>query len=381
MRGFRLWFLFAPFSGSEEGCGMSTQRIRVGFIGLNPDSHWAAMAHIPALESLEDRFEVVAVANSTPESGQKTAAALGLKQAFPTPKELVQSPDLDLVVVTVKVPFHHELVSLALNAGKHVHCEWPLGNGLEEAKQLTALAKEKGVVATCGTQMRAAPEIQYLRQMIADGFVGTVLSTTLIGSGGNWGAQAIAEHAYLYDKSNGATMLEIPFAHTLAGLRDVLGDFEDVTGRLVQRRREVQITETGASLPRFDADQIMLHGVLKSGAAVSAHYRGGMSRGTNLLWEINGTEGDILVSGDIGHGQFANMTIKAARNGDEDMKIMPVPEKLTRGLPEGVVARNVAGIYALVAKDILTGSREAPSFADALSLHMLLDRIENGTAE
>ncbi|MCA9615166.1 MAG: Gfo/Idh/MocA family oxidoreductase, partial [Myxococcales bacterium] len=80
--------------------------LRVGFIGLHPDRHWAAMAHLPALKSLGDTFEVVGVANSTPESGRETAKALGLAHAFATPAELVASPDVDVVTVTVKVPHH-----------------------------------------------------------------------------------------------------------------------------------------------------------------------------------------------------------------------------------------------------------------------------------
>jgi predicted dehydrogenase len=78
-------------------------KIKVGFIGLNPDSHWASTAHIPALESLSDDFEVTGVANSTFESAQRTAKALHLKHAFATPQELVSSDEIDLVVVTVKV--------------------------------------------------------------------------------------------------------------------------------------------------------------------------------------------------------------------------------------------------------------------------------------
>ena len=102
---------------------MTDTPIRIGFIGLNPDSHWAAMAHLPALQSLGNTFEIVGVANSTPESAQRTAEALGLKHAFTSPAEFAASPYVDLVVVTVKVPYHFELVSAALNAGKHVYCE------------------------------------------------------------------------------------------------------------------------------------------------------------------------------------------------------------------------------------------------------------------
>lgn len=354
---------------------MSTQPIRIGFIGLNPDSHWAALAHLPALASLKDQFTIVGVANSTPESGQKTAEALSLPIAFATPQELVVSDEIDLVVVTVKVPYHFELVSAALDAGKHVHCEWPLGNGLDEAKKLAALAKEKGVVATVGTQMRTAPEILFLTKLIADGYVGEVLSTTLVGDGANWGAEALAEHAYLFDKANGATMLTIPFGHTLAGVQDVLGSLTEVTGRLMKRRATVRISETGEEVPTSAADQIMVHGEFASGAAFSAHYRGGMSRGTNFLWEINGTKGDIQIKGNIGHGQFANLTIKGATGDERVLQELTPPAELFDGLPEGVIARNVAGIYARIARDIQNGTHEAPSFDDALKLHELLDTI------
>lgn len=354
---------------------MSNNRIRVGFIGLNPDSHWAATAHLPALRSLSDSYEIVGVANSTAESANRTAKALNLPHAFATPQELVQSDEIDLVVVTVKVPYHYELVSAALEAGKHVHCEWPLGNGLEEAQKLAALAKEKGVSATVGTQMRTSPEVRYLRQLIQDGYVGKVLSTSLIGSGGNWGAETDDELYYLFDKSKGATMLTIPFGHTLAGLQDVLGSFANVSGQLVKERDSVYVTDKDEHRPFTAADQILVTGELSSGAAFTAHYRGGMSRGTNLLWEINGTEGDIVVTGNIGHGQFAEMTIKGAHGDEQQLQTLTPPEELYQGLPDGTIARNVAGIYALVAKDIETGSHEAPSFADAVKLHELLDAI------
>src|SRR3546814_1499805 len=102
---------------------MSSTRIRVGFIGLNPGIHWAAMAHIPALEALPNDYEVVGVANTSLASAKRAAQAFGLPLAFENAHALVSSPEIDLVVVTVKVPYHHQLVTAALNAGKHVYCE------------------------------------------------------------------------------------------------------------------------------------------------------------------------------------------------------------------------------------------------------------------
>lgn len=356
-------------------------KIRVGFIGLNPDSHWAWTAHIPALKTLPDDFEVVGVANSTPESGQRTAEALNLKHAFATPQDLVVSDEIDLVVVTVKVPYHYELITSALNAGKHVHSEWPLAKGVDEARELTALAKEKGVLATCSTQMRAAVEVKYLKQLIADGYVGEVLSTTLVGDAGGWGPETVADLAYLNDKATGATMLTIPLGHTLAGVRDVLGEFSDISGRMILRRNQVKVGDTGETITATSEDQIMVNGVLESGAAFSAHYRGGMSRGTNFLWEINGTEGDIQVKAGFGHGQMAQLSIFGAKGDETELKPLTPPADMYEGLPEEVIPRNVRGIYELVAKDIHDNTRNAPSFEDALKLHELLDAIEQSSAK
>lgn len=359
---------------------MTNDPIRVGFIGLNPGVHWAATAHVPALFALPRDFVVSGVANTSLASAQRAAVAFGLPHAFENADALVNSPEIDLVVVTVKVPYHHELVVKALDAGKHVYCEWPLGNGLAEAREMADLAEAKGVVAAVGTQMRVAPEVEYLRQLIADGYAGEVLSTTLVGSGGSWGAETDADHAYLYDNANGASLLTIPVGHALAGLREVLGDFGDLSGNLVNRRKVVRVTDTGEIRPFTAHDQVMAQGTLASGAAISVHYRGGVSRGTNFLWEINGTAGDIQVTGDGGHAQIVQLSIFGAKGDAKQLEPLSPPASAYGGWPSTSVVRNVARIYALIARDIRSGTRTAPSFRDAVALHETIDAIETSAA-
>jgi predicted dehydrogenase len=360
---------------------MTDKPIRVGFIGLNPGNHWAAMAHIPALKALPGAFVVAGVANTSLASARHAAEAFGLPHAFENAQALVDSPEIDLVVVTVKVPHHRALVTAALSAGKHVYCEWPLGNGLAEARELAVLAEAAGVVAAVGTQMRVAPEVAYLRQLIADGYVGEVLSTTLVGSGGPWGGgQTDASRAYLYEKSNGATLLSIPVAHTLAGVQEVLGGIGDLSARLINRRKTVYLTDTGETIPSTADDQVLVHGALESGAAFSIHYRGGMVRGTNLLWEINGTKGDIQVTGAHGHGQMVQLSIRGANGDAKVLAPLTPPAPAYDGWPDNPVAGNVARLYALIAPDIRSGTRSAPSFRDAVALHETIDAIERSAS-
>src|SRR5438034_8859074 len=135
------------------------KRIRVGIIGANPDRGWAAEAHIPALKSLSDDFEITALSTTRRESADAASKLFGVPIAFDNHQDLVSNPAVDVVAVTVKVPYHLELATAALEAGKAVYCEWPLGNGLNEAETLAALAAGRGVRTIVGLQARQAPAI------------------------------------------------------------------------------------------------------------------------------------------------------------------------------------------------------------------------------
>src|SRR5438132_7133400 len=283
---------------------VGAKRIRIGIIGANPDRGWAAQAHIPALKSLSHDFEITALSTTRRESADAASKLFGVPLAFDNHQDLVNRPEVDVVAVTVKVPYHLELATAALRAGKAVYCEWPLGNGLTEAENLAALAKKKGVLAVVGLQARSAPSVAYVRELIKQGYVGEVLSTSLIGSGMGWGPTVEPFNAYMNDKKNGATMLSVPLAHTADALCHCLGEVRELSATMTVRRKSFTIAGTGESKPMNADDQVLISGLLEGGAALSIHYRGGVSRGTNLLWEINGTEGDLQLTAAGGHTQI-----------------------------------------------------------------------------
>src|SRR5881296_2800161 len=320
-----------------------TKRIRVGIIGANPDRGWAVQAHIPALKSLSDDFEITALSTSRRESAEAAGKRFGVALAFDNHQDLVNSAVVDVVAVTVKVPHHLELATAALNAGKAVYCEWPLGNGLKEAETLAALAKKKGVLAVAGLQARSAPSVAYVRDLIKQGYVGEVLSTTLIGSGMGWGPTVEPYNAYLNDKKNGATMLSIALGHAADALCHCLGEVRELSATMTMRRKSFTITGTGESKPMNADDQVLVTGLLEGGAAFSIHYRGGVSRGTNLLWEINGTDGDLQLTAGGGQAQIFEMTVQGGKGAQTSLKALPVPEKY-RWSPQGP-STNVAQAY------------------------------------
>jgi predicted dehydrogenase len=357
------------------------KRIRVGLIGASPDRGWAAQAHIPALKSLSDDFEITALSTSRRESADAAGKLFGVPLAFDNHQDLVNSADVDVVAVTVKVPYHLELATAALEAGKAVYCEWPLGNGLHEAETLAALANKQGVLAVAGLQARSAPSVAYVRDLIKQGYVGEVLSTVMIGSGMGWGPTVEPFNAYLNDKSNGATMLSIAVGHAADALCHCLGEVRELSATMTVRRKSFTIAETGEPKPMTADDQVCVTGLLEDGAALSIHYRGGHSRGTNLLWEINGTDGDLQLTADGGQVQIFELTVRGGQRAHSPLEVLPVPDQYRWSPPQSPgPSTNVAQSYARFARDYREGTHLCPTFDDAVTRHRMLDAIETAAA-
>lgn len=379
--------------------------IRLGLIGANPDRGWALGAHLPALRHLPE-YEVVAVGTSREETARRAVPVYGATRAYTSAAELVEDPDVDLVVLTVKVPLHAEIVGTALAAGKNVLCEWPLGNGLAEAELLLEQARRQQLRHFIGLQARAAPAIRFLRDLVADGYVGEVLSSSVVASGFGWGACIDDSQAYLFDSANGATMRTVTGGHLLDAVRSCLGDPHDVVALTAQRRRSVAVLEvpeiervrrfqavltapgqlsadsqssimTRETRPTEVADQVVFAGVLENGAVLSVHLRGGQFRSTNFLWEINGTEGDLQVEAGGGTIQIYPLTIRGARGATGELAVIEVPESYQDPALAGLsgAALNMGYLYRAVAADLRERTALAPDFSTAVEAHRLLDAI------
>src|SRR5437867_2552174 len=228
----------------------------VGIIGVSPVRGWAATAHIPALRALP-KYEIRALGAHSAESARAAGEAFGVSAVFSDDEQLVTQPDIDVVAVTVKVPHHRELVSAALAAGKAVYCEWPLGRDLEDARAMAALAAEQGVRTVVGLQARQAPEIEFVQELLSDGYVGEVLSTTMVGlsvAGGVVGQP----NAYMLDETNGANVLTIAVGHSLDTLSYVLSEFGELSAISDLRRPLITIDGTGEQIVKTAADEIAL---------------------------------------------------------------------------------------------------------------------------
>ena len=124
---------------------------------------------------------------SPPANSSALAAATGAAEPASTATtvaELIADRAIDVILNLTPAPVHAAVISDALAAGKHVYSEWPLGANSAQASELAALADAAGVRHVVGLQGRKSPLVNYVRDLVADGYVGTVLAATLTVAGG-----------------------------------------------------------------------------------------------------------------------------------------------------------------------------------------------------
>jgi predicted dehydrogenase len=353
----------------------TSSKIRVGIVGANPSRGFASIAHIPALQALAD-FEISAVCTSRQDSADAAAEHYGVPLAFCDAEKLAHDPNVDLVTVSVKIPDHYLPVMAVIEAGKHVYCEWPLGRNTDEAAQMLAAAERRGVRHAVGLQGQVSPAICYAKDLIAEGYVGRVLSATMIGCAPNWGPTI--DRAYQADSANGANLLTITGGHTIDALCHCLGEFRELAAFVVSQRDRIRIEETGELTAKTSPDQLVVNGIVGDGAVVSFQIRGGMNRGTAFLFEIHGEEGDLqLTATSRASMQRQELNVKGARGDTKELAELPIPDKY-RWVPDGVAPDsryNVAQLYARLAESIRDGKPVSPGFDAAVTRHACSTRL------
>src|SRR5947199_8637785 len=105
---------------------------------------------------------------------------------------------------------------------------------------MAALAAQQGVRRIVVLQARQAPAIEFVQELLGDGYIGEVLSTTMVGLSVP-GDVVGQPNAYMLDKANGANVLTIAVGHSLDILNHVLGEFADLSAVSDLRRPLIDI--------------------------------------------------------------------------------------------------------------------------------------------
>ncbi|KAF1844168.1 NAD(P)-binding protein [Cucurbitaria berberidis CBS 394.84] len=354
---------------------MTESQKRIGLIGLSAKGSWASMSHLSYLKS-SPLYKITALQNNSKASADAAAKEYSLNEVatYDNPSAIASDPNVDIVAVSVKVPQHYDLIRPALEAGKDVFCEWPLARNLAEAEELVQLAKEKGVRTLVGLQARQSPAIIKAKEIVASGTLGRILGTTMYGHGIIFGPKVTEGFLYGLPIEAGANLVTIPFGHAVDALCYVLGEIKDISATLANLRPELELVDKDGNpngkVKKAAHDHVSMTGLLENGGGiVSVTYAPSQSRtNRNFHWEINGTEGSLVLEGGKmgGHVQMYQPTIKLAAQ--KDLEEIQVEDGSAFSYNVGKAWDALAGIGLDKGHGVVT-------FEDALLRHKMIEAV------
>jgi predicted dehydrogenase len=308
--------------------------------------------------------KVAAICTTRNATAAEAAVRFDIPRAFDDVETMLATADIDVVDVCVNVTSHHHLVTLALSAEKHVFCEWPLGATLAESEDLRDRAVAAGVKHMIGLQARSAPVYDYMRQLVADGYVGHVLSCTINGS------------MSMEPSPRSESLPLIHVGHCLDTLLTVMDEE----------------LEQGSSIVSIEpmANHVLVHGRSTGGSLVQVNIRHVPVFASGFSFEVNGTDGTLVASIDgatlpakgirsLGE-QINQATLQGVRK-REQMTNMPVPHT-HRWVPDDVPSGpplSVAQTWRRFAESIRIGTRVEPDFDLAVKRHELFELMQHNS--
>ena len=143
--------------------------LQIGVLGC---SSFAMRSMIPAIKSMPEQFNLIAIASRTEEKSKVCANKMGIKQSFDTYDKLLNFDCLDAVYIPLPNSLHFEWVKKALKHGLHVLVEKSMACSYEEVKYLNELACSRDRVLVENFQFRFHKQLAVIQNMVSDGIIG-----------------------------------------------------------------------------------------------------------------------------------------------------------------------------------------------------------------
>jgi predicted dehydrogenase len=370
--------------------------LRVAMIGhaFMGAAHSQAWRSAPRFFDLPLAPEMAVVCGTDPARTEAAAERLGWAEAVTDWRKVVVREDIDLVDICTPGDTHAKIALAALEAGKHVLCEKPLANTVEEAEAMTAAAEAvapSGVKAMVGFTYRRAPAIGLARQLVEQGRLGQIrhvraqylqdwiadpeapLSWRLVkekaghGALGDIGAHIIDLTQFV----TGDRIAEVSgLLETFVTERPLPASHSGLSGTASDERGPVTVDDAASFLTRFESGAM---GVFEA-------TRFATGRKNALRIEINGSAGSLAFD-------FEDMNLLHFYDATEDARTAgfrrilatePDHPYVAAWWPPGHLLGYEHGFSHQVV-DLVTAIAEdrqpSPSFADGLQVQRVLDAV------
>uniref|UniRef100_A0A942SZH4 Gfo/Idh/MocA family oxidoreductase n=1 Tax=Neobacillus citreus TaxID=2833578 RepID=A0A942SZH4_9BACI len=385
---------------------MARERLGIALVGhgFMGAAHSQAWRTAPRFFDLAVEPEMTVIVGRDAARTEAARERFGWQRAATDWRAVVEDPAVDVVDVCSPGSSHVEIAIAALEAGKHVLCEKPLANTVEEAERMTAAAEaaaRRGVRSMVGFSYRRVPAIAFARQLVADGRLGTVrqvralyqqdwladetgpmtwrLDKSLAGSGslGDIGAHAID----LVEHVTGAALTSVSGTlETFVHERPLLADGVGLSGTASDEVGQVTVDDAAWFLGRLaggSADGAV-------GAFEATRYATGRKNGLTL--EVSGSRGALQF--DLESMNELRLYESAAPAGEQGFRRILVTEPehpyMAAWWPTGHLI-GYEHTFSHEVKDLVdaitSGTDPEPSFAEGLHVQRVLDAVERSAAD
>lgn len=374
-------------------------RLGIGMVGyaFMGIAHSQAWRNAPRFFDLPLHPDMAAVAGRDAAAVSAAAAKLGWSSTETDWKALVSRDDIDLVDICTPGDTHAEIAIAALEAGKHVLCEKPLANSVEEAEAMVRAAERAPGLAMVGFTYRRVPAIQLARTLVADGRIGTVRHVRAQYLQ-DWIADPQAPLSWRLDKQKaGSGALGDIGAHIVDLAQFVTG--ESVTGvsavlETFVKERPVASAHSGlhgtagseTGPVTVDDAAIFLGRMSGGGLATFEATRFAWGRKNAIRLEINGSAGSLAFDfEDMNVLHFFDASQPAAEAGFRRIVVTePEHAYVAAWWPAGH-GLGYEHAFTHQAVDLITAiasrTQPEPSFADGLAVQRVLDAVERSAAD
>lgn len=291
-----------------------TGPVGVGLIGsgMISDQYLSSFAQMPDIR-------VVAIGDMNTERAAAQAEKYGIATSGDA-ASVLRNDDVEIVINLTIPAAHVEVSTAALEAGKHVWSEKPIGIEREAARGLVDLADERELLLGVAPDTVLGPNVQTAKRAIEQGVIGTPLSaTTLVQSQGpDW---FHPDPEFLFAKGAGPLFDIGPYYFT--ALVQLLGPIAEVVavGTKASETRMIRSgPRAGTEFPVEVPTHLAVTSVFEGGQPASSTLSTDTAKFRPGVFEINGSEGS-LVLGDPNY--FGDMPIKLYRPVADFLKDAP----------------------------------------------------------
>ncbi|MEI8246526.1 MAG: Gfo/Idh/MocA family oxidoreductase [Lentisphaerota bacterium] len=148
----------------------SSKIVKVGVLGLGRSGYGI---HIDGIKQMPKTFKVVTIYDPLQDRAAAVASELGIIQST-SEAQLLNNPDVELVVVASPNGFHTEQAERALKSGKHVLCEKPFGLTTADSDKIISAAQSAGKLIQPFQQRRYEPDFLKVKEICESGLLGEI---------------------------------------------------------------------------------------------------------------------------------------------------------------------------------------------------------------